>query len=256
VAAVAPRELSLPVAKTVDKPTVAAKEMIPPPTPTPAPAAVKPETQHVATPTSQQSPASIGKVQQVATPAPQQSATSNGKERLSPTAAAACAAPAGGSPLANSAQQAEVARDNFLLKAEIEQLQSRLRAEPAVAEELRAARAERDALSAENEALRAESAKMQHGSAATRRAVTEAEALRTEAAALGARARGLEEQLGRSEEASARLRAENSQLRTRLSQAEELPALGGLDEGVARLQELAVSLEHVLAGDQRSGIAG
>jgi len=167
-------------------------------------------------------------------------------EVASPAAAAAPASPA----------HAEVAKENFLLKAEVEQLRCRLRSD-AAAEELRALRAERDALRAENEGFRAESARLQRSSTAWRRSAEEADALRKQIAELKAQERQLRERLREGselEDANTRLRSESEVLRSRLADVEESNRQRSqqLDDGVARLQELSMSLENVLANDDSS----
>merc|ERR1712151_267661 len=76
----------------------------------------------------------------------------------------------------------DVAKENFLLKAEIEQLRQRHRKQETTEEELRALRAERDAIRIENEKLRADVSRLERDSQAWRRSAEERDVLRAEVA--------------------------------------------------------------------------
>merc|ERR1719510_2917807 len=82
-----------------------------------------------------------------------------------------------------SPMRPDVAKENFLLKAEIEQLRQRhsIKLE-STEEELRALRAERDAVRVENEKLRADVSRLERDSQAWRRSAEERDVLRAEVA--------------------------------------------------------------------------
>lgn len=158
------------------------------------------------------------------------------------------------SPTSNVSK--DVARDNFLLKAEIEQLRNRIKLE-CNGEELKALREERDSLRAENEKLRADAVRLERGSQARRRSAEEVDTLRAEVSELRLQEQRLQERLRQNTEladTNARLLSDNERLSAQLARASasgslEPTLLDGLDEGVARLHELSISLEHVLSQD-------